>query len=241
METKKLHPNNWIFPGEQIFDQTLKPNQEIKMIVYFKIDNTITNLTGHIIYSVIKEENKVTGRLTIAMDDQTGFDGGRSYKIVEYPIENEKELKGEIKEAAIQLITIFLKEKANNPNFHLIFDTKNPLMIMELKNTKALIESIRDYKAPLNPQQRQLFEIIFGLEDKPENQITIENKTEKKIQEIINPTNNSIKQINNLEKAATEKKLIKKYGRAKMLKLAKQINYKGEILNKSKTKIHVNK
>jgi len=266
----QLYPQKWFSPFQKLNTPKLQKDETLAMALSFDIEDTDNKKTIHNIFTVIRKDNKAIARATICHIKPEGFCKGHGANIAEYPIENEKELIKELRNfaemAGTKLLTpednIKYKTKENNPITYLEVpkDGNNTKTVMKLiedntPNTEVskmiLIETLGLIEVSIEEIQKDLINnetnnkrIIspFSLSQ----ETTPQESPEEKIEDLLNNNpkitteTKAIELEKKTQKANKEKELIAKYGKGRMLKLAKKLNYSGEIINKTKNKSHAN-
>lgn len=226
----KKYPENWKDPFKENILATLEENEKLKSFFVLElIDRTTREIKEESIFVITTKNNKTIGKLVEMEIEQPKNSNEIIIKKIntgiyaEYP-ENEKQAL--IEETMEIIKTMAIKIHLEGEKENLDIDINKPMFGIQAKDNstnKQIAIDICKINDDFN-LQRQLVIEILGLE----KEITKENiqKIKNLIDEIELTTQNE-KQTKKKE----EKELIKKYGLEKIQKLAKKIDYHGEIIN----------
>ena len=245
----KSQPQNWFTPIKPIENTILKQNEKLSMVMHFEIENTLNNENGHIIFATIEKNNKIIARNIILHENHTlDLCEGHAHDLAEYPIENKNNLIKELREQALKIASMF----ANDPFGITKIDKNKSIFYIQGKENytnENLLQNLMKDTDPRGITAKNVIIKTFGLNQSNTNHLnhnctTTHPETNKElnnditIENLINESKEHNKP-NDLEKALKEQELIKKFGKSRIEKLAKQINYEGITINKNKTKTNV--
>lgn len=200
-------------------------DEKLRMMMIFSIQLAITKQDiSHAIFVVVEKDGKAIARnIAVHVDDESICEG-HADEVAEYDIADSRELCDEFKELAMLYAT-----KLAVDNGALTIDTQKPIFFMlNLKGaeTAEVGEELRRTPEVQGVSYKGvLLEILGFNEQKPAEQPMTLPKIE----------NEAKKQIT----AEQEQEMIDKYGKEAMEKLAKQMGFHGEILNKTNDENHV--
>lgn len=215
---KHSQPDKWFSNLTPLENTKLASDETIAMVMHYEMFTILPKLKTktHSVFAVIRKGNKVIARNYHCHEilGKIMFSKGKGTNIAEYPIENEKELIEELTSDALEIGKMLAIEK----DIPLKLNTAQPafLIITPSNSTnKRLLEIFAKDKAPEGDIGKKVITNLLGLEKIPST------PTKKK------------QTKTNLERAKEETDLIKKYGKKRILNLAKKIYYKGETINKN--------
>lgn len=237
LKNRRSQPDKWFNPFKHKESPKLATNENVAMIVHFEVINKIENDTSHCMFMVVRKENKAIARTIIVHNGDKGLCEGHADDVAEYPIENEETLAEEIKNYSLEMAQMLANEDEDYP---LRVNTAKPVFYLKTpkNNTNEdMLKAFEENTAPEGIIPKQVIAATLGL-GKTQQKVQIPMQTNEEINEKINKSIKASKEINKLQNEAKEKELIKKFGKKRMLQLAKRMNYQGAILNKTKTKTH---
>lgn len=202
------HPEKWnIYPvtsPTQGFEQDETP----ELLSMFTAQIHGVDVMHHIFSVVRKNDKAILKNINYQIDRNQKKDSTEI--IAEYPVEDIKYLIEECKEMYIE----FAKKMVTDTAHGLGLNMNNPLYII-IKPDSATIEDMKEKMTEFDQRENiNIGETILNI---------IEDLKPKKI---VKKEEKSIEQ-----KKTEEKELIRKYGRKKIEALAKEMNYKGVLVN----------
>lgn len=209
---------------------TLASDETLASVLHFEIEDTAKRIINHTLFAVVRKGNKAIGRTLVCHEDENGLCNGHAADMAESPIEQENELIAELTAHGLmvpkQLMEMnhqTLKVVMEHPAFFI----KSP----KNSTTEGLLSKLAEDQDPDAETAKAVIVKVFGLLGK----LTPNQPSEvSPLSPIPSAKDIALKDTNNLEKAAKEMELIKKFGKAAMEKLAKSMNYEGQVINKTK-------
>lgn len=239
MNNTKLHPEKWHNEPQEIPSAQLASDESLAMAMMYTIQKNGTDL-DHVIFAVTRKDNKVISNLIICHQEADGrYCPGHRMAAAEYDASEEFEMIKETREEGLNTAArIAIAERPE-----LFIDTKKPIFYMEAGTAHTredLIKHMAKDNHPEGIKPKQVIKHVLGLSNNTQQEApTLEalpQGTEASTAPVtLSQTENT--STTNLKRAAEEAELIKKFGKAKMNRLAKKINYKGAIINKVKSNV----
>lgn len=237
----RSQPDKWLVPFRKLNSATLAPDEQLAFVLYFEVKYRKDNDKAHNMFIVVRKGDKAIARNVVAHGNDVGYCQGHADEVAEYDIKDTETLIDEIKNHGILMATMLAQE---GPNFPLTIDTTKPIIAIQppITETRAGIVNRLLSEAAKTPEAREPHQVIIGVLGLNEIPLATQVAPEPVTEKVIDP---ETQKLNNLEKAAKEMELIKKFGKKNMEELAKRMNYQGEVINKikeeNKTKsTHVN-
>lgn len=208
--TKKLHPEKWFIPYRPVADAQLKADESLAMAMMFSLEIGGQEM-AHAVFCVIRKGDKVIARNIICHADAGGYCGGHADDTAEYDLSDEQAMISEARNQVLEFASKLIMDTSTP----ITLDPTKPIFYVQTK-MRSNDEVYEKLMANNDPDSRLATEVIthvLGLKAKAPEPIKQEIKVEQP----------------NVDEAA----LIKKFGKKNMESLAKKMNYKGSIINKS--------
>lgn len=227
--TPRSQPEKWFTPFRKLPTAQIQPDEHLRLVMIFKIKDLKGADFCHAMFYVVEKGDKAIARNAISHIDDDGFCDGHADDVAEYEIKDVNALINEVKSTTIGFITRILSDKDKKATI----DMSKPVFAMEIPSNKTVAEiaqKIANENDPMITEQAEVLGVVLGLTPdsasipSPFMPEIEEKEAEKPVK----------KPISNIKSAADELALIKKFGKKKMEDLAKEINYKGSIINKQK-------
>jgi len=218
-----LHPERWSSANQkQHTNAILENGEEISSLLFMEaIGNTPNESEMYLLFLTFNTKETAMGRFVF---HHIPSNETRVTDLIEYPVEDHAELIQEFQEHTTELVMAIM----NDPTAPMKLNMDKPTLIIACRNasTKALIEKMEEETDPLKIEALdKVKKLLFKKETKkPVIGFKTNHKTYTKPVLVID-----------------EAKLVKKYGLKNMQKLAKDMNYHGLLINKTKNnkKSHV--
>jgi hypothetical protein len=228
---QRSQPQNWFKPFRDNPSAKLAADETVAMILHMEINDSRRNVIAHNMFAVIRKGAKAIGRFIVSFDGNPN--DSRSTDIAEYPIENQHDLINEVRNHGLMLGVAVLSGAAP----FLSVNTEKPVYCLQTPDNatnEKILERFASETDPNGITAQKVITEVLGL--KPDPLATSEINGHRMTMQV----SEDLKPTSNLQKAAAELELIKKYGEKPMLELAKKMGYQGEIINQPKTKEHAN-
>lgn len=236
---ERSQPDKWFEPFRKNESATLADDERLAFVLAYEVLYTNNDSETAInMFIVVEKNGKAIARSIVAHANSKGVCQGHSDDFAEYDAKDIKTLIEETKNHGITMAQMLANGNTKAP---LKINTNNPLVGLQppkpLNKTEcaALAEELIN-KQELNGSDtfkvRQAIVLTLGLNESAPSAL------------VVAPVKPPVDEnLNNLERAAQELALIDKFGKKKMEELAKKMNYKGAVLNKTnstkKTTTHV--
>jgi len=224
---KHKHPEKWknmLQPKET--HTKLQKNEAIKMILHFILKEDEKEVS-HELFTIVQRENKaIAKRITSHIDrERKGACNGHSDEIVEYPIKDTDILIDEMR----AIISGFVHKMNDQEDIPLKTSEMIYMQITKQETNQRMIEKIQQDKTPETKERKDTIMNLLGLDS---IEFTARWPSWEQIEKLQRKKEKKPKKDTKL--IDSEKQLIKKYGKKRIEKLAKEIGYKGELINKNK-------
>ena len=233
----KAHPNKWLH--KELESTFLTPDERLAFAMYFEIARKDKGNPSHTIFIVVQKGDKAVARNVILHGNSIGHCAGHSHNIAEYDATEIDTLIDEVQNHGLLMGTMLAND--NSPSFPFTIDTSKPIIAIKPPASQShsdIANHLLSTGASVNNAAKQIIINTLGLNRLESPTIVANPSPTFTSAEVIADT-----AMNNLEKAAKEMDLIKKFGKRNMEKLAKQMKYSGEVLNtksKKSNSTHVN-
>lgn len=241
--TDRSQPEKWNLEGKPLQSATLAKGETLGMVLYFKVEGP--KGAAHSIFAVVRKNNKAVGRIIVAHEDEQGPCDGHAQDVAEYNISDEKQLSDEIMAHAVMMALQLTVE----PQAGMSIDIERPLFVMRAPTTATNKQTLMHLERQVNENDREGVNVIkqvlgLGQESDEEEMQEDEQNQDEELENLDQPESKfpgvMKEPVKIITSKAKEKALIKKFGKKPMEKLAKQMKFKGQILNKIKEKQHAN-
>ncbi|MFH0767705.1 MAG: hypothetical protein V1920_06400 [Bacillota bacterium] len=226
----RSQPDKWFMPFRRLQTATLAPDETLAMILYFEIESQNETI-AHNMFLIVRKGNKAIARNIISLNNNENL----ADDLAEYPIENEKDLVEEIRNHGLMIAAML----ASNSDQSIKLNTEVPAFYMQTPSFATNAETVEKLNEDNDPRGNSAKEAIFNILGLNQTSLKINSKTgQAELNHSINFQNEAIlghpmtmqvhedlKATTNLQKAAAEMALIKKYGKKPMQELAKKMNY----------------
>lgn len=222
----KSRPQDWETTANTEPSATLAQDETVAMVMHFNATDKDGDQT-HVLFTVVRKGDKAIAKNIMVHESSFGPMAAHAHKLAAYPIENELDLVKEVRNHGL-LMAMML---ANDPAAPVKLDPNGAVFFTQVPKSgtnAGLLENFNQDTQPEGVMAKRIITEVLGL--KPKVEMTMKMSPKQ---------NESMSDAQALAKAAIEQDLIKRFGKKKIVELAKKMDYKGVTINKS-TKSHAN-
>jgi hypothetical protein len=239
-DPQRSRPLDWFMPFKPSH-AAIERDEALASILHFQVNNTKIGETMHSIFVVVRKGDKAIARYIISHEDAVnGVCTGHGEDFAEYPIEEVNALVDEVRDHGLMIGSLVAQNQDPSKNY---LEMAGPAFYMKIPEGITNTDILEKFKQDTQPEgetPKRVVTKVLGLnQDMPpvlspfvqENGAVMEKEK-----------NEALSATSNLERAAKEMELVKKYGKKQMDELAKKMNYQwaSKKTIKTKTKSHAN-